>query len=698
MTDCGTIEQNAIQYLHPILQQWIFEQGWTDLRPIQHLTIPAILHTAEDWIISAPTASGKTEAAFLPVLSTLLEDPKPGLRTLCLCPTKSLVDDLHLRITPMANAAGIAINRLHGDVPTRERRLPPKGILITTPESLELLLLRPHAQTTFQNLRFAVIDELHALSNNERGIQTLSLLHRIETLINNQVPRIGLSATLSQPLLRPGSQTQILCEQGTKAFSTEWWTMPDNEIPQALRKGFSNSKSIVFANTRGLAEDLADRLSELSKADATREFHFVHHSSISATIRRKNEARLRDPDQPSMAICARTLELGIDIGDIDAIVQIGPAPSVAALRQRIGRSGRRDNPSRLVQIQLPDFLPQRNDPVRPIRPDLLQTLATISLAEEGWVEPTESPSPHLSTLVQQIACILASTDHGIFPDQLFDLLCQTGPFRRVTRPLFDEVIQSLQAHQILRLDAEHLNPNPVGFAQLQKEGLVTAFQAPPTLKALSGGQHIGDLTLNQSHQIGERLNLGGRRWEISSLNLPNKTIELVPGPDRRKAHFDSNGVPIHRQIHQRMREILESTAIPCYLDEAGRQALKSARKSYQPCPLYRQSENAGWIFHWSGDRVAQTLVALLEKQGVPSFVDGPAVRYSTTTDNLHKALTNIANQNPNQPANLLKTGIPTAKFDNYLPEPLLRWEQERVRFDVTNAIQVAQLALQSDSE
>lgn len=698
MTKVGTIDQNTSQYLHPILQHWISEQGWTDLRPIQHLAIPAILHTAEDWIISAPTASGKTEAAFLPILSTLLEDPQPGLRTLCLCPTKALVDDLHLRIASMANAAGIAINRLHGDVPANKRRLTPEGILITTPESLESLLLRPHTPTTFQNLRFAVIDELHALSNNERGIQTLSLLHRIETLINNQVPRVGLSATLSQPLLRPGSHPQTLCEQRGRAFSTEWWTMPDNEIPRALRKAFSKSKTIVFSNTRGLAEDLADRLSELSKADATPEFHFVHHSSISATIRRKNEARLRDPDQPSMAICARTLELGIDIGDIDAIVQIGPAPSVAALRQRIGRSGRRSNPSRLVQIQLPDFLPQRNDPVRPIRPDLLQSIATVSLAEDGWNEPTESPAPHLSTLVQQIACILARTDRGICPDQLFDLLCQAGPFRRVTRPLFDEVIQSLQTHQILRLDTELLKPNPVGFAQLQKEGLVTAFQASPTLKAMFDGQHIGDLTLNQNLQIGERLNLGGRRWEISSLDLPNKTIELVQGSERRKAHFDSNGVLIHRQVHQRMREILELTAMPSYLDKAGRQALISARNTYQPRHLYRQSDNAGWIFHWSGDRAAQTLVAFLEKQSVPTFIDGPAVRYSATPDNLHQALTNVANQNPNQPANLLKAGVPIAKFDRYLPEPLLRWEQEQLLFDTPTAIQIAQLTLQSDYE
>lgn len=692
------------QYLHPNLQSWITAQDWADLRPIQKLSIPAILHTAEDWIINAPTASGKTEAAFLPILSTLLEAPQPGLRALCICPTKTLVDDLHKRLTPIATAAEIAIHRLHGDVPTEEKRrlqVTPNGLLITTPESLEALLIRPQAQLIFQNLRFAVIDELHALSGNERGMQTISLLHRIETLTNQTIPRIGLSATLTNPIIRPGQTPRILTDEASKPFQTEWWTMPEEDIPLALRQTFHQSKTIVFANSRGMAENLSDHLTQLAKADGNPEFHFVHHSSISAASRRKNEELLRTPDQPTMAICARTLELGIDIGDIDDVIQIGPSPSVSALRQRLGRSGRRNTPSRLIQIQLPDFLPQRDDPVRPIRPELLQSLATISLAEEGSSEPTENPAPHLSTLVQQILCILASTSQGISQTNLHHLLCKTGPFQPVNESQFEDVIQNLDAQQILTNQTGILNANPIGFARLQKEGLIAAFRAPLTLRAFSSGEHIGEITLDDKLQTGERLNLGGRRWEIKSLDLKNQTVELIPGPERRKAHFASGGTPIHSQIHQRMREILEHTTIPIYLDNEARQALTEARSAYRQAKLDHKSlyfqTRAGWIFHWLGDRVSQTLITLLEKQGISSFADGPAVRHFAEAQPLFDALQKISQLDSNQPTNLISEGIPISKFDHLIPEPLLRWEQERHRFDIPAAIQVARNAL-TDSQ
>lgn len=700
MISIGTMDPEIGQYLHPNLQRWISVQGWADLRPIQKLSTPAILHTAEDWIINAPTASGKTEAAFLPILSTLLESPQPGLRALCICPTKTLVDDLHKRLTPIASAAEIDIHRLHGDVPTEEKRrlqVTPSGLLITTPESLEVLLIRSQAHLIFQNLRFTVIDELHALSGNERGMQTISLLHRIETLTNQTIPRIGLSATLTNPIIRPGQTPRILTVETSKPCETEWWTMPEENIPQALRQTFHQSKTIVFANSRGMAENLSDHLTQLAKADGNPEFHFVHHSSISAASRRKKEELLRTPDQPAMAICARTLELGIDIGDINAVIQIGPSPSVSALRQRLGRSGRRNTSSRLIQIQLPDFLPQRDDPVRPIRPDLLQSLATISLAEEGWCEPTENPAPHLSTLVQQLLCILASADQGCAQSQVFHLLCLTGPFRQVHEYQFNQIIQNLENHEILNNRAEILKSNPIGFARLQKEGLIAAFRARLTLRALSSGEHIGEITLDDKLQTGERLNLGGQRWEIKSLDLKNQTVELIPGPERRKAHFASGGTPIHSQIHQRMRDILEKTTTPTYLDDQARQALTEARAAYLRAELDHKSlyfqTNAGWIFHWLGDRVSQTLIALLEKQGIASFADGPAVRHFAERQPLFDALHKISQLDSNHPTNLLHEGIPIAKFDHLIPEPLLRWEQERHKFDIPAAIRAAKDAL-----
>ncbi|MFD0575083.1 DEAD/DEAH box helicase [Dactylosporangium darangshiense] len=411
--------------LHPAVQRWVYDQGWRGLRDVQERAVTPILAGDRDVILAAATASGKTEAAWLPIASALLADPdRAGIAAVYIGPLKALINDQHDRLTALFGDHHIAVHRWHGDVPQSQKQRvlrAPSGVLLITPESLEALFVLHGGRiaTLFAGLQHVVVDELHSFVGTERGAQLQSLLHRLELVVRRAVPRIGLSATLGDfnaaaDFLRPGRGADVAIVEGADdggeirlqlrgyvARRPDEGEDPPHEtaIAQHLFETLRGSDNLVFANSRAAVEHYTDRLTRMSELLRVPNEFRPHHGNLAKDIREHVEAQLKDRSTPVTAVCTSTLEMGIDIGSVDSIAQIGPPHHVAALRQRLGRSGRRgDQPAVLRMYVAEHALDGQSSPIDALRVALFQTAAVVDLLLARWYEPPDRDNPHLSTL------------------------------------------------------------------------------------------------------------------------------------------------------------------------------------------------------------------------------------------------------------------------------------------------------------
>lgn len=358
-------ESRGFDQLHEGVQRWIWKQRWNSLREIQEQAIAPILRADCDVVISASTAAGKTEAAFLPACSRIAELSPDGIGILYISPLKALINDQYRRLQELGEILDLKVTPWHGDVLRSvkdKQRAKPNGILLITPESLESLLLNQSGWSlqAFESLSHIIIDEFHAFIGTERGCQLQSLMCRLEFLVQRTVPRIALSATLGEMeqvgrCLRPNRK--LPCEIiESKASHSDLKVQlrgylssakqKENasvleEITTDLYKILRGQSHLIFSNSRGRTEEVAANLTDrCSQAGVPNEF-FPHHGSLSKEIRESLEKRLQEEKLPTSAVCTMTLELGIDIGNVDSIAQVTAPHSVASLRQRLGRSGRR---------------------------------------------------------------------------------------------------------------------------------------------------------------------------------------------------------------------------------------------------------------------------------------------------------------------------------------------------------------------
>ena len=368
------------------LRRFMFKKGWQELKPIQNNAVKPILERKTDVIISASTASGKTEAAFLPALTAIASSKElKGIRILYVSPLKALINDQYRRLEEMTEFLDVKVTPWHGDVSASKKNKlmdEPEGVILTTPESLESLLIN-HVQwikNSMQNLFYVVIDEFHAFMGTQRGYQLQSQLHRIENLIGKRVCRIALSATFSNAngvisYLRPNSK--VPCVVITSPDSSkdklsvqikgyEHQELPEEEEGKVLPYEFEEiandifrllrgSTNLVFCNSRFTTESLAAKLESLSKKKFVPNEFFPHHGSLSKELRESLEYRLQEGRWPTTAICTATLELGIDISDVASIAQVEHPITVASLRQRLGRAGRRDH-NAILRVFLPEVV------------------------------------------------------------------------------------------------------------------------------------------------------------------------------------------------------------------------------------------------------------------------------------------------------------------------------------------------------
>jgi ATP-dependent Lhr-like helicase len=419
----------AFERLAAPVRRWVFDQGWQTLRDAQEAAIPVLLAGTDDVIIAAATAAGKTEAAFLPICSRLATDapPQPGVRVLYAAPLKALINDQFDRLSGLCGRLEIPVHRWHGDVPGSKKSAvlkKPDGILLITPESLEaLFVVRGRAVSTLlAGLQYLVVDELHAFLGTERGAQLRSLLHRVELAVRRRIPRVGLSATLGDmtlaaEALRPGEAASVRCiqsAQGGQELAVQirgYLNSPPpageetsegaarQQIAADLYQALRGEDNLVFANARTEVELLAARLRDLCEVTGVPNEFLPHHGNLSRELREDVEAALKDRGRPTTAVATTTLEMGIDIGSVHSVAQIGAPPSVAALQQRLGRSGRRGEPAILRIYVTEPLVDPRTSLSDQLHSELIQSIAMLELLLARWCEPPDQDALHLSTLI-----------------------------------------------------------------------------------------------------------------------------------------------------------------------------------------------------------------------------------------------------------------------------------------------------------
>ncbi len=529
---------NAFDRLHPSLQHHIVNTlGWSGLRPLQETSIPPILEGHHALVI-APTAGGKTESAVLPVLSRVLTERWCGLSVIYVCPLKALLNNIAARLEKYFSMVGERCAVWHGDIPQSEKdriRRSPPTCLLTTPESLEVLLIssNPASRELLTSARVVIVDEVHAFARDDRGWHLLAVLERITRLTGHELQRIGLSATVGNPedLLGwlaghcSGERTVIRSESaGTVATDVQLdFVGTLDNAATVIAQLYRDEKRLVFCDSRSRVERLATLLDERGvKA-------FVSHSSLSAAQRREAEQAFAHGDA-CVILATSTLELGIDVGDLDRVIQIDAPPSVASFLQRLGRTGRRAGTTRNCLFLVTDDLA------------LLRCAAVLALWERGFVEPILPPREPLHLFSQQLMA-LALQERGIGVNDWPAWIGRLPPFRRMPPEETAAIVAHLQAQSILFNDGGILSFAAEGEAKYGRKHfleLVSIFTSPPVFSVLHGRDEIGtveqcSLTAQPDHPA--VLALAGRNWEVTHVDWARRIAYVRATAARGKSRW-----------------------------------------------------------------------------------------------------------------------------------------------------------------
>jgi len=695
-------ESTGFNQLHESVQRWVWKQKWATLRDIQEQAIEPILNANCDIIISASTAAGKTEAAFLPACSSIVDNPTNGIGILYISPLKALINDQYRRLQSLCDILEIPVTPWHGDVLQSKKNKQLKksdGIILITPESLESLLLNRRGWSTqaFENLSYIIIDEFHAFLGTERGCQLLSLMHRLEFLLQRTIPRIALSATLGDMAqiagyLRPNKKLPCKIIESTTLRSDLKIQLrgyvnlanPNKDTPSSfenitndLFKILRGKSNLVFANSRSRTEEIAATLSDLCNRSFVPNEFFPHHGSLSKEIRENLETRLQKEKLPTTAICTMTLELGIDIGSADSIAQVTPPHSVSSLRQRLGRSGRRGKAAILRKFIPEDEITSKSHLIDRLRFQTFQCIAMVNLLLKKWYEPAPSNQYHFSTLVQQTLSVIGQYG-GVRAQQLWALLCQTGPFSLVDQKLYAEFLRALGEKDLITQTSDgQIVLGYRGEKTVEHYSFYTAFNTPEEYRLESNGRILGTVPIDKPLTVGQLVIFAGKRWEVMHVNAEKKLITLKKAKGGRPPQFGGNGQMVHDLVRQEMRRVYHEKSIPIYLNEDAKSLFNEGIECYHNLNLDNcqvlQLGNTIHVLTWLGDQIVNTITILLRTKGLVANCFGGIIDISncsleTFVENV-KAILNEPKLAASELANLIPDTI-VEKHDPVLPKEL----------------------------
>ena len=721
---------NSFDLLDERIRRWIWQQGWDTLRASQEEAIPAILRAESDVIISAPTSAGKTEAAFLPVLSSVLSNPASSVRVLYVGPLKALINDQFSRLDGLCEALEIPVHRWHGDVTQAAKAKltkSPSGILLITPESLEAVLMRQGSRvaTIFAHLAYIIVDEVHSFMGTERGAQLQSLLHRLDTLIDEPVPRIGLSATLAQPelaaaFLRPGGSmpTTTIVERGageirvqlSAFYKLDGSAESDDDdakssaqqaVVEYFIKTMAGQHNLIFCNRKSDVEMYSDALSQTCVSSGRLDEFCAHHGSLSKELREEVEIRLKNRDRPTTCVCTSTLEMGIDIGAMKSIGQVGPPPSVASLRQRVGRSGRRGEPSILRLCVIETRAEARSSLIDRLHLNLIQSAACVELMAEGWCESSNDRSLHLSTLIQQCMSVIVQRG-GASIAQLYKLLLHGGLFSSVSQEQFVALLRAMKDKEIIcQMDDGTLLLGVRGERIAEHFSFYCAFSTPEEYQLVGEGRPIGSMPLTVPLKSGDPLIFGGKRWQVVQVDDSRKVVTLIRSRGKRPPRFQSEGAEVDCEVRKRMFQLLNRDDFPPFMNPTAKEILSSARATFTEYHLGKRKVvgfgRETLLFHWCGDLQASTLRLMLSTRGLPVEPDPSVLVVNADAETTVKALDDLLKGVPSAGKDLAATvgNKLCEKHDWILSEDLLIDEYASRNIDVTGALLMARTLLDS---
>ncbi len=612
---------SAFARLHPRLQHAIVhELGWRQLRPVQNQAIEAILdgHNA---VVLAPTAGGKTEAAIFPVLSRILTEDTPAVAALYICPIRALLNNQEPRLSHYARMVGMEVFKWHGDVADTQKgrfRVEPTHLLMTTPESLEVMLIsqRTDARELFAHLSTVIVDEVHAFANDDRGAHLVAVLERLSRFCGRDVQRIGLSATVGNPRdigtwLQGSSRRAIALidpprPSSSRAMSIHYAQAIETAAP-AIAQLARGKKSLVFVESRARAEKVV-RAMEGRGVDV-----YVHHSSVSRADRTSAEAQLAEGDNTAI-VATSTMELGIDVGDLDQVVQVEAPSSVASFLQRIGRTGRRAG----TRSNCTFFCTTPES--------LLQTVALLTLADRGWVEDVTPADQAMHVLAHQILALTLQED-GLSRWRALPWLAAAFPFAGLDEERVQHLVDTMLERDILYeadglLSLGHKGERLYGRRNFFE--LYAVFSSPPVLHVLHGRTEVGQVQARFVQTADPEdgplvFRLGGGSWRVTRADYARGRLFVKPASGGKVPTWLGQPSMLSFDLCQEMLRVLVGGGEePDWLSPAAAQELDFLREDYNgllelgAAPLEYTEEGVQW-HTFAGGAVNRLLAAGMEE-------------------------------------------------------------------------------------
>ena len=637
---------NVFERYAPFIQDYIYRSGWQSLRAVQNAAGEAIFGTEGNVLLTASTASGKTEAAFFPILTLLDENPSESVGVLYIAPLKALINDQFGRLNELCEEAGIAVTRWHGDAAaSRKQKLQkhPSGILQITPESLEALMINKHMEipSLFCDLRFIVIDEIHSLLRADRGLQTFCLIERLCRLAGCNPRRIGLSATIGNPeeagrFLAAGSGrgTAIPKFEGGKEvwrLSMEHFyntapqadegkepdsivpavEMATDQAPQTADPGIGyifehtrGKKCLVFTNSREECESVCQYLRRYCEEKHEPDRFLIHHGNLSASYRESAEEEMKDDDS-MMSVCATaTLELGIDIGKLERAFQIDAPFTVSGFLQRMGRTGRRGDPSEMWFVMREDHPDARAMLPERIPWFLIQGIALVQLyIEERFVEPPNTERLPFSLLYHQTMSTLAS--HGeMTPAELASRVLPLSAFHRISAEDYRVLLRHLlEIDHISRTENGGLIVGLHGEREVNNYKFYAVFQENIEYTVRTGAEQLG--TIVKPPPAGDKIAIAGRVWIVDEVDHKRREVYCTLVKGNIPAYFGNVAGDIHTRILERMHDVLSEQINYPYLMRHAICRLEDARETFSKAgmderPLVHLGGKMWALFPWLG--------------------------------------------------------------------------------------------------
>lgn len=721
----------------PFIKDFIRSREWTEFRAVQLAAADVLFNTENNLLLTSPTASGKTEAAFFPIISDIFTNPGgPGVKVLYVAPLKSLINDQYGRLDELLDEAEIPVTHWHGDVASSHKKKlldRPDGILQITPESLEAMLMKRSNDIVriFSGLRYVVIDEIHTMISSDRGNQIICLLARISALTGKNPRRIGLSATVGDIKIAAnwlgagsGRRTSVPMFDheklrwlvGVEHFYIQNPSSEQNTLPTAhternklavidagyefIYDSVQGHKSLVFSNSREETEYVTATLRQIAANRKEKDRFLIHHGNLSASIRDEAERKLKNDEEDCVTCATVTLELGIDIGKLERIIQNDAPNTVSSFLQRLGRSGRRGQASQILTvIREEDPLP--NTPLPQLIPwNLLRAIAIIQLyAEERFTEPPYVRKKPFSLLFHQMLSI-ASASGELKPKRLAAKIMELPPFAEVTAEEIKSMMLAMVKTDVLQLtDEGGLIVGLKGERMTSSFKFYAVFKDSEDYTVRCESDEIG--TITSPPPVGDRFALAGRVWEVTELDVQRRLVFVKSVLGKMEVSWPGDYGEIHTRILERMKQVLEEDTVYSYLLPNAQKRLDDARRLARSTGVLRRPviHLGGFsycIFPWLGTkafRCYRRMLAKLSAQFGISEIEYEGSTYISfrmekgTPESLISSLYELA-ENIQDPLKLV--GVNECpiyeKFDDLIPAELLRKAYAADKLDLACAV------------